>query len=469
MMIANDSETSALCAASEKVSPTTSSRDRTSEEVPMAPGRVGWADHVIWWHTYPLRAVGAEATMAEVEGVAHRLPQLEAWLDHLVSLGANGLLLGPVFASGSHGYDTVDYVRIDPRLGDDADFDALVAACRERGVRLLLDGVFNHAGRDFPPVAQALREGPGSEAADWVSALYDNGGMITADYFEGHDTLVTLDHRSPRVQEYVRDVMLHWLRRGIDGWRLDAAYAVPPEFWSAVLPQVREEFGDAWFVGEMIHGDYVAYVEGSGLDSVTEYELWKAVWSSLDSLNLHELDWTLRRHAGFVEHFVPMTFLSNHDVTRVASQIHDRRHLSHAVALLGFLPGVPSVYYGDEFGLEGVKQDRPGGDDAVRPELPAERGLLENSHPEVEEIYRRVIALRRRNPWLVDGVIEVERVTNEQLVVRSRARTGAEMLALALNLTDAPYPLRAGASVEESEPASADGQVPPHGWVVFTP
>jgi glycosidase len=202
---------------------------------------------------------------------------------------------------------------------------------------------------------------------------------------------------------------------------------------------------------------------------VTEYELWKAVWSSLDSLNLHELDWTLRRHAGFVEHFVPMTFLSNHDVTRVASQIHDRRHLSHAVALLGFLPGVPSVYYGDEFGLEGVKQDRPGGDDAVRPELPAERGLLENSHPEVEEIYRRVIALRRRNPWLVDGVIEVERVTNEQLVVRSRARTGAEMLALALNLTDAPYPLRAGASVEESEPASADGQVPPHGWVVFTP
>ena len=146
------------------------------------------------------------------------------------------------------------------------------------------------------------------------------------------------------------------------------------------------------------------YVERSGLDSVTEYELWKAVWSSLDSANLHELDWTLRRHAGFVEHFVPMTFLSNHDVTRVASQVRDRRHLSHAVALLSFLPGVPSVYHGDEFGLEGIKQDRPGGDDAVRPELPAERGLLENPHPEVEEIYRRVIGLRRRNPWLVHAV-----------------------------------------------------------------
>jgi len=155
---------------------------------------------VVWWHAYPLGFVGAEKTLEQVEGVAHRLPRLEAWLDHLISLGANGLLLGPVFASATHGYDTVDYFRIDPRLGDDADFDALVAACRERGVRLLLDGVFNHAGRDFPPVAQALREGPGSEAADWVSALYDNGGMITADYFEGHDTLVTINHRSPRVQ-----------------------------------------------------------------------------------------------------------------------------------------------------------------------------------------------------------------------------------------------------------------------------
>src|SRR3954447_2571045 len=225
------------------------------------------------------------------------------------------------------------------------------------------------------------------------------------------------------------------------------------------------------------HAVSVAYVERSGLDSVTEYELWKAVWSSLDSANLHELDWTLRRHAGFVEHFVPMTFLSNHDVTRVASQVGDGRHLSHAVVLLGFLPGVPTVYHGDEFGLEGVKQDRPGGDDAVRPELPAERGLFTNPHPEVEEIYRRVIGLRRRNPWLADAVTAVEQVTNGHLVVRSRARTGNEMLALALNLTDAPYALPGGARVVESEPArvvesepaSGAGQVAPHGWVVFNP
>ena len=427
-----------------------------------------WVDHVFWWHVYPLGFVGAEREAADLPDgqVEHRLGRVEGWLDHLVSLGCNGLLLAPVFASATHGYDTVDYLRIDPRLGDDADFDALIAACHDRGVRVLLDGVFNHAGRGFAPVARALAEGPGSPDAEWVHQLYDTDGAITADYFEGHDTLVTLNHASTRVQDFVRDVLLHWLRRGIDGWRLDAAYAVPPEFWAAVLPAVRSEFADAWFVGEMIHGDYVAYVERSGIDSVTEYELWKAVWSSLDTVNLHELEWTLGRHAEFVEHFVPMTFVGNHDTTRVASQIHDERHRPHAVALLGFLPGVPCVYYGDEFGLEAVKEDRPDGDDAVRPALPAERGQFADPHPETEEVYRRVFSLRRRHPWLVDAVTSTEQVTNTHLLVHARARTGEGALTLALNLGDDPYALPEGAEVLDAEPVPVDGAVAPHGWAV---
>ena len=425
-----------------------------------------WVGHVVWWQVVPLGFTGAEKTA--VTGVEHRLPALAGWLDHLISLGCNGLLLGPVFASGSHGYDTVDWFRIDPRLGDDADFDALVAACRAKGVRLLLDGVFNHAGRDFAPVARALAEGPGSADEDWVAHLYDNGGMITADYFEGHSELVTLDHGSDRVRDHVRDVMLHWLRRGADGWRLDAAYAVAPEFWAAVLPAVRAEFPEAWFVGEMIHGDYVDYVAASGLDSVTEYELWKAIWSSVDSVNLHELQWTLGRHATFVERFVPLTFLGNHDVTRVAAQISDPRHRSHAVALLLFLPGVPSVYYGDEFGLEAVKEDRPDGDDAIRPALPADRGAYANPHPEVEEWYRRLIGLRRRHPWLVDAVLTTSEVANAHLLVHCRARDGEQSLTLALNLADEPVPLPPG-EVVESEPAGAGGTVPPHGWAILDP
>ena len=441
---------------------------------PRADQDRSWVDHVVWWHVYPLGFLGAERTLAELEGgdptgqggrVEHRLPRLLGWLDHLVSLGCNGLLLGPVFASASHGYDTVDHFRIDPRLGDDADFDALVAACHERGVRVLLDGVFNHVGRDFAPVAQALAEGPGSPGAAWVQRLYDTDGTVTADYFEGHDTLVTLDHDAQVVRDHVRDVMLHWLRRGADGWRLDAAYAVPASFWAAVLPAVRAELGGAWFVGEMIHGDYVTYVAESGLDSITAYELWKAVWSSLDTVNLHELEWTIGRHAGFVEHFTPMTFLSNHDVTRVASQIDDERHRSHAVALLGLLPGVPCVYYGDEFGLEGVKEDRADGDDAVRPAMPADRGQFDDRHPEVEEVYRRVISVRRRHPWLVDAVTSTEQVANDRLLVRLRAREGEGSVVLALNLADAPSDLPAG-EVLTAEPALVDGRVAPHGWAV---
>ena len=146
-----------------------------------------WVDHVIWWHVYPLGFVGAEPQQTERVGSIislHRLRRLEGWLDHLISLGANGLLLGPIFTSTTHGYDTTDYLSVDPRLGDDEDFDRLVAACHERGIRVLLDGVFNHAGRDFPPVAQALAEVTGSPAASWVSRLLDTDGVITADYFK---------------------------------------------------------------------------------------------------------------------------------------------------------------------------------------------------------------------------------------------------------------------------------------------
>jgi glycosidase len=217
----------------------------------------------------------------------------------------------------------------------------------------------------------------------------------------------------------------------------------------------------------MIHGDYVDYVKTAGLDSVTEYELWWAIWSSINSINFHELEWTLGRHARFVEHFLPLTFLGNHDVSRVASQIRDQRHWSHAVALLCFLPGVPSIYYGDEFGLEAIKENRPSGDDAVRPEMPYERGLFDHSHPEVELAYRRMIGLRRRHSWLVDGVLKIELVDKARLVVRSRARHGPESLSLALNLGSTPLVLGDPAQqVLEGHPAVAGGAVAPHGWAV---
>lgn len=243
-------------------------------------------DHAIWWHVYPLGFVGASIrpTADHLNELAHpnQAPtpgSLISWLDYAVGLGANGLQLGPVFASTSHGYDTVDHLRIDPRLGGEEMFDALVAACQQRGVLLMLDGVFNHVGAQHPLVRRALAEGPDGELAglfrlDWTP----EGGRPAG--WEGFTDLVEFNHDDPRAVDLVVEVMEHWLARGISGWRLDVAYAVPLAFWRSVTDRVRAAYPSAVFVGEVIHGDYRAFVSEGGLDSVTEYELWKAIWSS---------------------------------------------------------------------------------------------------------------------------------------------------------------------------------------------
>ncbi|GAA3242397.1 alpha-amylase family protein [Pseudonocardia petroleophila] len=408
-----------------------------------------WIDHAIWWHAYPLGFVGAERD-ALPDGAApvHRLARFEPWLDHLVGLGCSGLALGPVFASETHGYDTVDLLRIDPRLGDDGDFDALVAAARERGVRILLDGVFNHVGRGFERF-RAAQDGD-AEARRWFR--WD--GDRPAD-FEGHSRLVELNHDEPAVQRHVTEVMTHWLGRGADGWRLDAAYRVPPSFWRAVLPPVRERFPEAWFVGEVIHGDYPAYVAESGLDSVTQYELWKAVWSALNDRNLFELAHALERHSTAVESFAPLTFLGNHDVTRLASRLDVPEHIGLAVAVLMTVGGVPSVYAGDEQAFTGVKEDREFGDDAVRPPFPDTPDDLAPFGAPVQEVHQRLIGLRRRHPWLVRARTTVEHLTNTTIAFRSSGGPGEELVTL-LSVDDAPQRL-----------PGVDEVLAPHSWRVL--
>lgn len=395
-----------------------------------------WPQTALWWHVYPLGFVGADTTGGDPHGpVEHRLDRITAWLDELVGLGLNGLLLGPVFASQTHGYDTVDHLRVDPRLGDDADFDALVAACRERGIRVLLDGVFNHVGRDHPWWREAVEAGPDSAAAARFARGSDAREVdgLTVDVFEGHEALVVLNHQHPEVIEYVSGVMAHWLERGADGWRLDAAYAVSPLFWRSAIDPLRERFPDAWFLGEVIHGDYEGYVADSGLDSVTQYELWKALRSSVQEQNLFELDWSLQRHNDFVAHFLPMTFLGNHDVTRIASAIDDERNHAAAIAMLFFFPGAPSVYAGDERGLEAVKEEREGGDDAIRPEFPADPGEWpENPY---SHAHRDAIAFRRQHPWLATASIRSGDLSNTAALFIAEGADG-ELAKLAVNLGD---------------------------------
>ncbi len=435
-----------------------------------------WADHAILWHVYPLGFTGAERVAVPAhEPARHRLGHLAAWLDYAVELGCNGLLLGPIFASRTHGYDTVDHFRIDPRLGDEDDFDALVTAASQRGMRLVLDGVFNHVGRGFPALRAAVHGGPGTPAARWFKRDHASGDFAV---FEGHRQLVRFDHDEPAVLGYVIEVMNHWLGRGAGGWRLDAAYAVPPGFWSKALPAVRESFPGAWFLGEMIHGDYAAYATESGLDSITQYELWKAIWSSLNDRNFFELDHALRRHNDFLDDFadgvLPQTFAGNHDVTRLASRLTDERHVGHALAVLFCAAGVPSVYYGDEQAFRGVKEHREGGDDEIRPPFPASPTGLPPDGWHCYRLHQRLIGFRRRHPWLVRARSVTEHLVNHAIALRMAAPDGSGQVLLLLNAGDEPYrfPVGAGslAPAQTFEAGAAPDDpllVPAHSWTIL--
>ncbi|WP_029135239.1 alpha-amylase family protein [Nakamurella lactea] len=440
----------------------------------------GWVDDAIFWQLYPLGFVGAEIRpdrpVPADQRPTHRLPRIVDWLDYAVELGASGLLLGPIFAAQTHGYDTVDHFRIDPRLGDDADFDELVGQCRRRGLRVVLDGVFNHVGRGHPAFAEVLARGAGAPHADWFVADGSGAdrGFAT---FEGHQGLVTLDHSSPAVAKLVTEVMTYWLARGADGWRLDAAYAVPARFWRGVIGAVRADFPDAYLFGEMIHGDYAGYVAESGLDSVTQYELWKAIWSSINDANLFELAWAVQRHAEFLESFVPQTFVGNHDVTRLASRLAEPAHLAHTVVVLATLGGTPSIYAGDEQSFRGVKYERVGGDDEVRPAFPDSPAELSPLGEPNFRLHQELLGLRRRHRWLHRARPEILHTANEQLVYRSGdpAASSTE-LVVALNIAAAPaaVPVPAGlrliaGSGEIRGGPGTELTLPENGWAVLAP
>ncbi|MEO6958092.1 MAG: alpha-amylase family glycosyl hydrolase [Antricoccus sp.] len=391
----------------------------------------GWAQQAILWQVYPLGFVGADVTGAIAQPDRHLLRGLIEWLDYAVELGCSGLLLGPIFTSATHGYDTINYTKIDPRLGTEADFDALVQACHQRGLKLVLDGVFNHVGSTYPAYLDVLKHADSSAYRDWFVA--DGDGYAT---FEGHPGLIKLNHQQPQVATYVTEVMTHWLGRGADGWRLDAAYSVPASFWAPIVATVHAEHPDAYIFGEMIHGDYAEYVQASGLDSVTQYELWKAIWSALNERNFYELSWALARHADFAQSFVPQTFIGNHDVTRIASKLSDRQLLPHALVVLVTVAGTPSIYAGDEQAFRGEKYDRAGGDDEIRPPFPATPAQLSDIGAETHRLHQELLGLRCRLPWLFKAApIEVH-TTNEQLVYRCEGAGGA--IVVALNLADQP-------------------------------
>ncbi|GAC1045078.1 alpha-amylase family protein [Rhizobium sp. No.120] len=435
-----------------------------------------WIDSAIFWHIYPLGFVGAEQQAHA--GIHHRLGHIGDWLDYAVALGASGLLLGPIFASSAHGYDTIDHFRIDPRLGDDGDFDQLITEARRRGLKVILDGVFNHVGRDFPHFRAALENGTASQEAGWFRWLggKDATGGPAYATFEGHHALVALNHDSSDVAAYVTNVMNHWLDRGASGWRLDAAYAVPRPFWKTVLADVRRRHPAAYIFGEVIHGDYNGFVTATGVDAVTQYELWKAIWGAINDCNLFELQWALERHNGFLERFVPHTFVGNHDVTRLASRLSDERHIAHALAILMTVGGTPAIYAGDEQAFRGVKENRAGGDDAIRPVFPAGPEELAPFGWPIYRLHQQLIGVRRRHPWLVSAKSRKIHLTARQAVWAMEADD--KTILVALNLRDgnailpAPGAKNVLAGTATIIPTELDRstaiRLPGYGWAVLS-
>ena len=308
----------------------------------------------IWWHVYPLGQRGADPDRCRRGRVRHRRAPAGPAPPLARLRGRTSARRDCSSARSSlqctHGYDTLDHLAVDPRLGDRDDFDRWSPRAHDCGMRVMLDGVFNHVGADHPLLRRALAEGPGSDPR---SSVPDRLGRARAAHgprasraTSRWSPSTTTSRPSPTCDR--RDDPL--AGRGADAWRLDAAYAVPPEFWARVLPRVRAAHPDVTVIGEVIHGDYADLVARSGMDGVTQYELWKALWSSIADRNFFELAHALDRHAGFVEHFRPMTFVGNHDVTRIASRVGDDG-ATLALAVLMTVGGSPSLYYGDEDGV----------------------------------------------------------------------------------------------------------------------
>lgn len=397
---------------------------------------MSWYEPSFMYQVYPLGLCDAPY---ENDGiVVHRLRKLVegTWLDHLERLGVTSLMLNPVFESLSHGYDTSDYTKVDCRLGTNDDLRDLVDACHARGIRVILDGVFNHVGRDFwafKDVQEKRWDSPYVEwfEIDWNGNTEYNDGFSYSTW-QGVPYLIKLNHSSFALNDYLADVIRGWEREfDIDGLRLDVAYCLDRGFLGylrRIANELSDKRGDKFLLlGETMFGDYNLWMGDELCDTVTNYECYKGLWSSMNSANMHEVAYALERQSGSHpwdlyagKHL--LDFVDNHDVPRIATQLADKAQLKPLYGLLFGMCGVPCVYYGSEWGIEGEQKF---GDHELRPALDA---------PEWNDLTDWIAALARAraaSEALVWGSYEQLAVAPQQLVF-ARA-TGNERVIVAIN------------------------------------
>lgn len=402
-----------------------------------------WAWDAIFYHIYPLGLCGAPPRNDFGSPAVPRLAELGAWLPHLHSLGVNALYLGPLFESSSHGYNTVDYYHVDRRLGNDATLAEFSRALHDTGIRLVLDAVFNHVGRDFWAFRDVQVHGERSAYRDWFHNLRFGGSSPYGDPFtyEGwadHYSLVKLNLANPGVREHLFGAAEAWIRDfDVDGLRLDAADCLDPAFMRDLAAFCRRLRPDFWLMGEVVRGDYRHWANAGMLDSVTNYECYKGLYSSLSDRNYFEIAHTLNREFGEngLYHGLPLyNFADNHDVNRVASELKRPAHLFPLYCLLFTMPGVPSLYYGSEWGLTGRRtrgDDRP-----LRPRLEPDAAARQAPQPDLVPAIARLARLRHATRALRHGDYRQLLVQHEQFAFARRAP--GECVVVALNAASEP-------------------------------
>ncbi|MBN1835910.1 MAG: hypothetical protein JW820_08665 [Spirochaetales bacterium] len=381
-----------------------------------------WAWDSIFYHVYPLGFCGAPERNDLHSPPVPRLEKLSGWLDHVQGLGFNALYLGPLFESSAHGYDTADYFRVDRRLGDNGILAALTAELHRRSMRVVLDGVFHHVGREFWAFRDLRDKGQGSAYREWFAGVSFGGQSPYGDPFtyqgwEGNQDLVKLELRNPRVREHLFEAVESWIREfRIDGLRLDVAYLLDLEFLRELGRLCRSLRPDFWLMGEVIHGDYRRWAAPGLLDAATNYECYKGLYSSHNDRNYFEIAYALNRQfgEGGMYRGLPLyAFADNHDVDRVASRLREPAHLFPLYCLLFTMPGVPSVYYGSEWGIRGRRSDHD--DRPLRPALDLEEMQASPPEPELPALISRLARLRAATPALRRGGYRQLHVSHEQL------------------------------------------------------
>lgn len=335
-----------------------------------------WIKDCIFYHIYPLGFCGAPDNNDLTSATMPRLNKIKEWIPHLKSLGINALYLGPVFESTSHGYDTIDYFKVDRRLGTNAVLKEISNELHKNGIKLILDGVFNHVGRDFPKFKDLILNKQKSQYVSWFSGVNFNNNTgyndgFSYDSWNGYYNLVKLNTYNQEVKNYIFEIIKFWIDEfNIDGIRLDAADCLDLNFLKELSHFSRSIKPDILLLGEIIHGDYNRWANSDCLDTVTNYECYKGLYSSHNSLNYFEIAYSLNRqfgNGGIYKNIPLYNFVDNHDVNRIASTLTDLDNIYPLYTLLFTMPGIPSIYYGSEFGITGIKKN--GSDANLRPKI----------------------------------------------------------------------------------------------------